>query len=132
MRSNDSNTPRSSNRPNFRLGPLPSPSFSQAPTPTSMPMNYTPTSGLPSQSYAVTQQQLQFQQQQILQQATRGLIPPHMLQSGPISPRLNPMGSPGPVTPLALEEGQSSYLTAKRGYEIQQYEVPTQTPSGKQ
>jgi hypothetical protein len=99
-------------------------------------MNYTPTSGFPTQSYTVAQQQLQLQQKEIIQQATRGLLPPHMLQSGPISPRLLPLGSPGPVTPLALEENQGGYLMVKRttDYQFQQddYKIQTQTPSGKQ
>lgn len=32
---------------------------------------------------------------------------------GPVSPRLAPLGSPGPVTPLELE-GDEEYLTAGR------------------
>lgn len=35
----------------------------------------------------------------------------------PDAPRLDPLGSPGPVTPLALEE-DSDYLTAGSGFAV--------------
>lgn len=62
------------------------------------------------QSYLSAQQQLQLHQKDLIQQATRGSLPSHLLF--PSSPRLIPMGSPGPVTPLTLEESQGGYLFA--------------------
>ncbi|KAI5797455.1 hypothetical protein DFH27DRAFT_612167 [Peziza echinospora] len=62
------------------------------------------------QSYMSAQQQLQIHQKDLIQQATRGTLPSHLLF--PVSPRLIPMGSPGPVTPLTLEECQGGYLFA--------------------
>src|SRR5690606_23344744 len=98
-------------RPGFKLGPLPTPSFSQNPTPTSAP-----SSGYAQGAFLTTQQQLQLQQREIIQQATRGSIPPHM---GPVSPRLLPLGSPGPVpSPLTLDEGQSGYLYASATHHV--------------
>ena len=61
-------------------------------------------------NYLSAQQQLQFHQKDLIQQATRGSLPSHILF--PSSPRLIPMGSPGPVTPLTLEEAQGGYLFA--------------------
>lgn len=61
-------------------------------------------------NYLSAQQQLQFHQKDLIQQATRGSLPSHLLF--PSSPRLIPMGSPGPVTPLTLEEAQGGYLFA--------------------
>ncbi|KAF8436381.1 hypothetical protein BGX38DRAFT_1145418 [Terfezia claveryi] len=61
-------------------------------------------------SYLSAQQQLQIHQKDLIQQATRGTLPSHHLF--PSSPRLIPMGSPGPVTPLTLEEAQGGYLFA--------------------
>lgn len=61
-------------------------------------------------SYLSAQQQLQIHQKDLIQQATRGSLPSHLLF--PSSPRLIPMGSPGPVTPLTLEEAQGGYLFA--------------------
>ena len=61
-------------------------------------------------SYLSAQQQLQIHQKDLIQQATRGTLPSHLLF--PSSPRLIPMGSPGPVTPLTLEEAQGGYLFA--------------------
>lgn len=40
--------------------------------------------------------------------------PPGPLSPSPSAPRLDPLRSPGPVTPLALEEG-SSYLASGGG-----------------
>ncbi|EWC46611.1 hypothetical protein DRE_04098 [Drechslerella stenobrocha 248] len=56
----------------------------------------------------LAQQQLAFQMQQreLVFQATRGAA----AMGGPISPRLLPLGSPGPVTPLALEDNPAGYL----------------------
>ena len=61
-------------------------------------------------NYLSAQQQLQLHQKDLIQQATRGSLPSHILF--PSSPRLIPMGSPGPVTPLTLEEAQGGYLFA--------------------
>lgn len=61
-------------------------------------------------SYLSAQQQLQIHQKDLIQQATRGTLPSHLLF--PSSPRLIPLGSPGPVTPLTLEEAQGGYLFA--------------------
>ncbi|KAF8467262.1 hypothetical protein BDZ91DRAFT_723699 [Kalaharituber pfeilii] len=62
------------------------------------------------QNYLTAQQQLQLHQKDLIQQATRGSLPSHLLF--PTSPRLIPIGSPGPVTPLTLEESQGGYLFA--------------------
>lgn len=59
-------------------------------------------------NYLSAQQQLQIHQRDLIQQATRGTLPSHILF--PSSPRLIPMGSPGPVTPLTLEEAQGGYF----------------------
>lgn len=65
-----------------------------------------------------TQQKLQLHQREIITSATRANgIPAHLLSSGPLSPRLIPLGSPGgPVTPLDLEqEKDGSYFA---GHEL--------------
>ena len=55
------------------------------------------------------QHKLQLHQKEIITQATRAAgIPQHLLSTGPMSPRLIPLGSPGPVTPLMLSEDVSS------------------------
>lgn len=46
------------------------------------------------------------QQRDLIFQSTRAA------SSGPISPRLIPLGSPGPVTPLTLEDNPAGYLGA--------------------
>lgn len=62
----------------------------------------------PSQWQLNAQMQLQLHQKEIIAQATRrGGVP----QRGPVSPRLCPLGSPGPVTPLTLEE-REGYFSA--------------------
>ncbi|KAF8545374.1 hypothetical protein BDD12DRAFT_4632 [Trichophaea hybrida] len=66
-----------------------------------------------------TQQKLQLHQREIITSATRANgIPAHLLSSGPLSPRLIPLGSPGgAVTPLMLEqEKDGSYFA---GHELQ-------------
>ncbi|KAI5820201.1 hypothetical protein BZA77DRAFT_102648 [Pyronema omphalodes] len=66
----------------------------------------------PRYAYATslsTQQKLQLHQREIITNATRASgIPQHLLSSGPLSPRLIPLGSPGGVvTPLMLgDEGK--------------------------
>ncbi|PSN66152.1 hypothetical protein BS50DRAFT_408269 [Corynespora cassiicola Philippines] len=60
------------------------------------------------QQYSDAQRQMYLYQQQLMASASRqarGAIPK------PTSPRLDPMGSPGPVTPLELS-GADGYLTA--------------------
>lgn len=32
----------------------------------------------------------------------------------PVSPRLTPLGSPGPITPMSLEAGEDGYVTVSR------------------
>ncbi|KAF3160113.1 hypothetical protein EYR41_011525 [Orbilia oligospora] len=58
----------------------------------------------------LAQQQLAFQMQQrdLIFQSTRATSS----ASGPISPRLIPLGSPGPVTPLTLEDNPAGYISA--------------------
>lgn len=59
--------------------------------------------------YSDAQKQLFFNQREMLSAAARGTSPS---QAGkPRSPRLQPLGSPGPVTPLELEE-DGGYLLA--------------------
>ncbi|EPS45248.1 hypothetical protein H072_770 [Dactylellina haptotyla CBS 200.50] len=66
-----------------------------------------PTSARTYHAY-LAQQQLAFQMQQreLIYQATRAANS----MGGPISPRLIPLGSPGPVTPLTLEDNPAGYL----------------------
>lgn len=58
---------------------------------------------------ALSQQQIAFQKQQreLIQQATRAAM-----LGGPVSPRLIPLGSPGPVTPFMLEESNAGCIMA--------------------
>ncbi|KAL7269030.1 hypothetical protein RUND412_008322 [Rhizina undulata] len=75
------------------------------------------------------QQQLQMHQKEIISQATRATgIPQHLLSTGPMSPRLIPLGSPGPVTPLTLEENPGGYLFAggDSGYLLEQQQLQQQ------
>ncbi|EME50015.1 hypothetical protein DOTSEDRAFT_68765 [Dothistroma septosporum NZE10] len=59
--------------------------------------------------YSDAQKQLYFNQREMLSAAARGTSPS---QAGkPTSPRLQPLGSPGPVTPLELE-AEEGYLLA--------------------
>ncbi|KAK6513333.1 hypothetical protein TWF281_004964 [Arthrobotrys megalospora] len=95
-------------------------SFFGAPSPLSAPSMSTATASAitssPSTSKSrrtyhahLAQQQLAFQMQQrdLIFQATRAAS---NTIGGPISPRLIPMGSPGPVTPLTLEDNPAGYL----------------------
>lgn len=59
--------------------------------------------------YFDAQRQLYLSQRELVASASRG--PRTAPGPKPTSPRLIPMGSPGPVTPLELE-GQDGYLTA--------------------
>ncbi|KAJ8607946.1 hypothetical protein MRB53_039950 [Persea americana] len=63
----------------------------------------------PQRMYSDAQKQLYFHQREMLATALRASSPS---QAGrPTSPRLVPLGSPGPVTPLELE-GDEGYLLA--------------------
>ncbi|KAF3909644.1 hypothetical protein AA313_de0207344 [Arthrobotrys entomopaga] len=97
--------------------PLLNPSMTSHPT-ASSPLSGKPRSAATATSTAPTsarsyhvhlaQQQLAFQMQQreLIYQATRAAN----TMGGPISPRLLPLGSPGPVTPLTLEDNPAGYL----------------------
>lgn len=62
------------------------------------------------------QHKLQLHQKEIISQATRAAgIPPHLLSTGPMSPRLIPLGSPGPVTPLTLEDNPGGFFPSHAG-----------------
>lgn len=62
--------------------------------------------------YSDAQKQLYFNQREILTAAARGS--PN--QAGkPVSPRLLPLGSPGPVTPLELERDEGYLIAGIRG-----------------
>ncbi|KAJ6257960.1 hypothetical protein Dda_7750 [Drechslerella dactyloides] len=81
----------------------------------------------------LAQQQLAFQMQQreLIYQATRGAAASASSSSavgagGPISPRLLPLGSPGPVTPLTLEDNPAGYLgllTPAQVLQLQQHHL---------
>ncbi|KAI9678063.1 MAG: hypothetical protein M1817_006007 [Caeruleum heppii] len=57
------------------------------------------------------QRRLQMYQRELVASATRVVRAGASPRERPTSPRLNPLGSPGPVTPLALEE-EAGYLMA--------------------
>lgn len=59
--------------------------------------------------YSDAQKQLYFNQREMFS-AARGATSPNA-SGKPVSPRLQPLGSPGPVTPLELE-GEEGYLLA--------------------
>jgi hypothetical protein len=59
--------------------------------------------------YSDAQKQLYFNQRELFSAAIRGASPNSALR--PTSPRLQPLGSPGPVTPLDLER-EEGYLVA--------------------
>ncbi|RPA89469.1 hypothetical protein L873DRAFT_1721740 [Choiromyces venosus 120613-1] len=61
------------------------------------------------------QHKLQLHQKEIISQATRAAIPQHLLSTGPMSPRLIPLGSPGPVTPLTLEDSPGGFFASHAG-----------------
>ncbi|KAF2087313.1 hypothetical protein K490DRAFT_65705 [Saccharata proteae CBS 121410] len=89
----------SSNSPSASGTPATNPNSPQPPT--------SPRSQ--QRQYSEAQRQLYLYQRELIANATRT----GMSTSGtkPVSPRLNPLGSPGPVTPLELE-GQGDYLSA--------------------
>jgi hypothetical protein len=91
---------------NLKLSMLPSSNYtSTTSSGTSSTTNTPPNYAAYSHSLS-TQQKLQLHQREIINSATRANgIPPHLLSSGPMSPKLIPLGSPGgPVTPLMLEQ----------------------------
>ncbi|KAK6514220.1 hypothetical protein TWF506_008623 [Arthrobotrys conoides] len=119
--------PRTPRSPSF-FGPAPSPLFlsqssssllsatpkaasqSQAPSMSMTSSARTPGPSARTYHAHLAQQQLAFQMQQrdLIFQSTRATSS----SSGPISPRLIPLGSPGPVTPLTLEDNPAGYLSA--------------------
>ncbi|KAL1297220.1 hypothetical protein AAFC00_004786 [Neodothiora populina] len=95
--------------PRFHPANYPSQHSSAANTPASGPNSpQAPTSPMQQQRlYSQAQKQLYMFQRETLA-AHAGLIP---TREKPLSPRLEPLGSPGPVTPLELE-GHDGYLLA--------------------
>lgn len=63
--------------------------------------------------YSEAQKQLYAYQRELL--AAGGKLLGKTSAAKPVSPRLIPAGSPGPVTPLELEEAGGGYLTAVGG-----------------
>ncbi|PUU78475.1 hypothetical protein B9Z19DRAFT_1101333 [Tuber borchii] len=112
----------------LKLSMLPSASASMVQPPTSAAAAATVTASQMSatsayihhhQAYAHSlsaQHKLQLHQKEIISQATRAAgIPPHLLSTGPMSPRLIPLGSPGPVTPLTLEDNPGGFFASHAG-----------------
>ncbi|KAF3202977.1 hypothetical protein TWF192_002099 [Orbilia oligospora] len=117
--------PRTPRSPSF-FGAVPSPlsqsshphsqaqaqSQSQSQAPSMSMTSSARTAGPSARTYHahLAQQQLAFQMQQrdLIFQSTRATSS----ASGPISPRLIPLGSPGPVTPLTLEDNPAGYISA--------------------
>lgn len=93
--------------PRFHPANFPSANSSGAGTPNTNPSSPQPPSS-PRSQYSDAQRQLYVYQRELLANATRNMA----TGTKPASPRLNPLGSPGPVTPLELEGQQSDYLTA--------------------
>ncbi|KAF2838420.1 hypothetical protein M501DRAFT_1011958 [Patellaria atrata CBS 101060] len=101
--------------PRFHPANFPSQSPSAANTPVSGINSPQPPMSPRSQQrqYSEAQRQLYFYQRELL--AAGHQRSPSAKQAGgpkPTSPRLIPMGSPGPVTPLELEAQQGGYLIA--------------------
>ncbi|KAF2140635.1 uncharacterized protein K452DRAFT_230126 [Aplosporella prunicola CBS 121167] len=101
--------------PRFHPANFPSQSSSAAQTPSTNPNSPQPPPSPYAQQrqYSEAQRQLYLYQRELLATAARNM---HASSTGgatvrPVSPRLNPLGSPGPVTPLELE-GQGDYLVA--------------------
>ncbi|EKG20813.1 hypothetical protein MPH_01874 [Macrophomina phaseolina MS6] len=96
--------------PRFHPANFPSPNSSTANTPNTNPNSPQPPPSPRSQQkqYSEAQRQLYIYQRELLANATRNMA----TGTKPVSPRLNPLGSPGPVTPLELEGQQGDYLTA--------------------
>ena len=109
-------SPRGRDPPSvLRLPPLPRfhPAHYESPS-TGVP--HTPRSSHSSRhgrQYSDAKQQIHKYQRDIVTNATRAarLTNSPKAVASPLSPRLHPMGSPGPVTPFALEE--KDYLSAR-------------------
>lgn len=91
--------------PRFHPANFPSNDSSLANTPGSGLTSPQPPSS-PQKLYTDAQQQLF-----LFRETLAGRVSPAPIKGGPISPKLVPAGSPGPVTPLELEEGDS-YITS--------------------
>ncbi|KAK8189044.1 hypothetical protein IWZ00DRAFT_308033 [Phyllosticta capitalensis] len=99
------------NLPRFHPANFPSQSSSQASTPYSSSASPPPPPSPRTQQkqYSEAQRQLYHYQRDLVASAVaRNPLPGHR----PVSPRLNPLGSPGPVTPLELESQDGDYLLA--------------------
>ncbi|KAK0659605.1 hypothetical protein DIS24_g3829 [Lasiodiplodia hormozganensis] len=96
--------------PRFHPANFPSSNSSAANTPGTNPNSPQPPPSPRSQhkQYSEAQRQLYIYQRELLANATRNMA----TGTKPASPRLNPLGSPGPVTPLELEGQGGDYLTA--------------------
>ncbi|KAG0635914.1 hypothetical protein HOY80DRAFT_1003880 [Tuber brumale] len=107
----------------LKLSMLPSASASMVQPPTSAAGTASQMSATSAyihhQAYAHSlsaQHKLQLHQKEIISQATRAAgISPHLLSTGPRSPRLIPLGSPGPVTPLTLEDNPGGFFASHAG-----------------
>jgi hypothetical protein len=80
---------------------------SSSSTPQSMGANVGMTPVPSNRGYSDAQRALHLYQREVISRSQSGTI----TSSKPISPRLDPLGSPGPVTPLMLEE-QGGYMIA--------------------
>ncbi|GME41501.1 uncharacterized protein LTHEOB_5864 [Neofusicoccum parvum] len=96
--------------PRFHPANFQSPNSSCGNTPNTNPNSPQPPPSPRSQQkqYSEAQRQLYVYQRELLANATRNMA----TGTKPASPRLNPLGSPGPVTPLELEAQHGDYLTA--------------------
>ena len=112
---------RTTRAPNLKLNSLPrfhpanfpsNDSSSASPRASSRP----PSSHYAHRPYSEAQAKLQQYQREIITSATRSSRPHISPSTGakPSPPRLHPLGSPGPVTPMMLE-GQGDYLIAGTG-----------------
>ncbi|KAK7541580.1 hypothetical protein IWX49DRAFT_506954 [Phyllosticta citricarpa] len=99
------------NLPRFHPANFPSQSSSQSSSPYSSSASPPPPPSPRSQhkQYSEAQRHLYFYQRDLVANAVaRNPLPGNR----PVSPRLNPLGSPGPVTPLELEGPTGDYLLA--------------------
>ncbi|PWW78282.1 hypothetical protein C7212DRAFT_364364 [Tuber magnatum] len=122
-----SSSSRRSPAESLKLSMPPSASASMVQSPTSTAAVAAAPSQVPSTSAYIhhhqayvhslsAQHKLQLHQKEIISQATRAAgIPPHLLSTGPMSPRLIPLGSPGPVTPLTLEDNPGGFFASHAG-----------------
>ena len=113
MQSNPSSTLHLPSLPRFHPANFPSQGSSVAGTPTSGPNTPpVPVSPRSAQKHSSEAQRALYlyQRELLAKEARASLLPPGQK---PESPRLDPLGSPGPVTPLELEEQQGGdYLAA--------------------